>query len=823
MQVAASHFPDEQTSHCWNFGSMNHPSSQSRKISIGILVDSLPNKKSEATKGDETAVLNVERMKPDVGNSTKGKRRKAEVAATKTTKQTEVSDQVNSPWITTKDFYRKAATSETVLCSEQTSNLPASGKQYQLDEAKNAPFTYPVQFIANNTSALRSDDIYQNKFDGITYERRGRKDGTTQKLQEFTFAAMQDVLMSDKDLIKNTTNTTEIGRTESLRMKLQEILGTVSSPNHPKSSTRELGASGLKPDQKLDRMGDSIGKPRPNVDESDLKFDHMGDIVVKPGQNSDTIEPDSEGPDHRIRRPVTRSLTRKRAPTKRQRKTTKSGRSSGYKLENQEKSIFSFEEGRPGRLHAAATGGFSMPTQKKSEKSTRIGPRDTCFPDRDKADKIHQATCRSEIQLPAKTYSLGNEIEDFQLCIHENEKKYLKLEKNIQELDSHQSPQTNKRVQHGDFNSPEIRDQQEDIGTPSLKNVVNLQDEFQSPTLGIRTPISSSPNLIVKTDQVVHGLSSPAQAERRFNVGEIHSFKTLRTSKLDCTVSAQEESSDDAGELKDSPIRKAALEMEEENAEDGLFKSSSEDRSLDSPLEGLPTTEEHDCCRGRKTPFPEATTAKILKFMFRPTKRLCGHENVALNDIRIGESSWILEPPEHNELDGLAGPVKLFALELEKLKYKMKSVTSKKSSEILISTSENIHLHLQSVESQTLTDVGKLTNLSKLKRKRLETRFEEQQEQLKLIYEKFKDQVNQHLQDCRSTFEGLEAEQLEFKGNVEKQKASHRKLLMQMEEAIETLLSDAQRRIRAVHELTRGKMIELKQVIALCLKEGILG
>lgn len=45
----------------------------------------------------------------------------------------------------------------------------------------------------------------------------------------------------------------------------------------------------------------------------------------------------------------------------------------------------------------------------------------------------------------------------------------------------------------------------------------------------------------------------------------------------------------------------------------------------------------------------------------------------------------------------------------------------------------------------------------------------EQQEQLKLMYEKFKEQVNQHLQDCRSTFEGLEAEESEFRGNAEKQ------------------------------------------------------
>lgn len=496
---------------------MNHPSSQSRKISIGVMVDSLSHKKLESTKEDEIAVLNAESIKSGQGNSAKGKRRKSEVQATEPTKQTQATEQVGFPWITTRTFYQKPPTLETAPCSEQTSNLQASGKHCQLDEAKNAPY---------NTSVLRSDDINQNKFDGVTYGRRGRKDGSTEKLQEFTFAAAQNVLMSDKDIINNTT---ENGRTESLRKKLQEILGTVSSPNHCKSSTRELGASSLKPEQKLDQMGDGAGKPRPNADESDLKFDHMGDILVKPGQKSDTIETDSEVPDHRNRRPVTRSLTR-RAPTKRRQKTTKNGRSSGYNLKNREKNIFFFEEGWPGRSHAAATGGSLMPTQKKSERSPRIEPH-ICFTDMDTADKINQATYRSEIQQPDKTSSLCNEIEDFQHHIPENERKYLVLGKDIQERDSH-----HKIVQQGDFDSPESRDQEKDIDTSSLQNVV-VQDEFQSPTLRITTPISSS------SPSLACGLSSHAQAERRFTVGEIRSFKTSRTSKLDCYVSAQEESS----------------------------------------------------------------------------------------------------------------------------------------------------------------------------------------------------------------------------------------------------------------------------------------
>lgn len=45
----------------------------------------------------------------------------------------------------------------------------------------------------------------------------------------------------------------------------------------------------------------------------------------------------------------------------------------------------------------------------------------------------------------------------------------------------------------------------------------------------------------------------------------------------------------------------------------------------------------------------------------------------------------------------------------------------------------------------------------------------EQQKQLKLIHEKFKEDINQYLQDCSSTLEGMEAHHIELKGTVEKQ------------------------------------------------------
>ncbi|KAL6219671.1 hypothetical protein ACLB2K_007430 [Fragaria x ananassa] len=270
--------------------------------------------------------------------------------------------------------------------------------------------------------------------------------------------------------------------------------------------------------------------------------------------------------------------------------------------------------------------------------------------------------------------------------------------------------------------------------------------------------------------------------ERRFVIGDIHRFRNSSTSKQEFSENAQTQSSDATEEIRDSPM-KTTPDMEKNDAESGLSLSSSEERDLENFEEGSPVIQGHKW---------------------------------------IVEDKCMEEPSEPIEVDGLARAVELFALGLAKLKTKMKTATTRISSEILASVAVEVQLQLQNVESQIQTDMGKLTNLSKLKRKKLETRFEEQQGQLKVICDKFKEQVNQHLQDCRNTIEGLEVYQTEFKGTVEKQKASHGKLVSQVEEAIENQLNDAQKRIKVMNETRRGRMLQLKRQLASCLREGIL-
>lgn len=47
--------------------------------------------------------------------------------------------------------------------------------------------------------------------------------------------------------------------------------------------------------------------------------------------------------------------------------------------------------------------------------------------------------------------------------------------------------------------------------------------------------------------------------------------------------------------------------------------------------------------------------------------------------------------------------------------------------------------------------------------------YAEQKEKQKLMYQKFKAEVDQHMQEFRSIVEGLEAQEIEFRGLMKKQ------------------------------------------------------
>ncbi|RDX67746.1 Meiosis-specific protein ASY3, partial [Mucuna pruriens] len=764
----------EQTSGGKSFGSNIRPSSQTRKISIGVMADSKGSARNGAMKGDGAVVPNTERVISNVGNCPGEKSEVEGVTPSFNIKQTGDSREVKCSWIS-KSFYQRTPTSEAILQANQTSSLLVSaGGRDEPNGIECADGKHSVQLFSYQTSIFPSNNF--KKFDGDAARIKGRKDGTTEKVKEFTFTTAQ-VFHSDKIVPEDKINRTE-NRTENLRMKLCQILGTTCSPpksRHSGSHTRNMDEKSLPLEQRLNQKENKS---------------------VKTIQNSDTIETDSENPDHTYKRPVTRSWIRKRASSKKQQGKGKSGPSSKHTEKHGEKNIFSFEEKWIWGQDAFPNDGSLR--KKSQRKKFKIGQHKICLTENDTTDKLHQDTSKTDLPLHDEaTFSLGKITRGFIGCLPEYQTKCPQTEKINQEKEFYQPPIVN-TDQHGELEVSENGNQQENRSNPVIQNVASKsQDDFPSPTFQLKTPISNfSPNSTPKTGRKANDVSSPASTERTFSLGSIHSLRTLQASEPDFNGLGEQLQPSDMEELKSSIPRKDKSSETDKKEQGGSSDSSSDE---EWNFQGY-----HEGSRVR-----DASERK--SFARHPIKRLSKHEG------RTGDSNWIDEASEQNQ-DGFVRAVELLALELGKIQSKLKSMTSQKSSEILKSVAEEIHLQLQNVHSQIQTDMGKLTNVSKSKRKRLETRFEDQQKQLRLIYNRFKEEINLHLQDCRSTVEDLEADQIEIKRATERQRAAHKKLLSQVEEAVQIQLDDAQRKITKA----RGKLLQLKQVVAMFLKEGIL-
>ncbi|KAK7269539.1 hypothetical protein RIF29_22270 [Crotalaria pallida] len=825
---------DDQTSECRSFGSNVLHSSQSRKISIGVMADSKGGTRSGTVKGDGPIVVNTERVISNVGNFIGEKSKVEGVTSSFNTKKIGAPEPVKCSWVP-KPFYQKTTNFEDILQPNQTSNLLASSVGWDKPNGiESAAGKNSVQLLSKSiqTSKFPSSNHNQKKCDGESSRSKGGKIGAIERVEEFALTTAKEVFEHDKTKPKDKTDKSE-NSTENLRMKLCQILGTTSTPEtqHASSQTRNK-------DQGEERLS-----PEQHMNPEDNKF-------VKTRQYSDTIETDSENPDQTPERPVTRSLTRKRAPSKKQPAKGKNGPSSKDAEDCPQKNIFSFGEKWTGRGDTFPNDGSSMSLKKKGKgknskigtrkacftendtrkrdnlpndgssmslkkksqgKNSKIGLHKTCFTETDATDKLDQDTSKTDLSLhDGASFSLGNKMGGFNGCLPDHQTKFPPTPKMNQRKMYYQPPAVNHTDQHEELEVSENGNKHECRSDPVVQNVAKSQDNFQSPTFQLNTP-ASSPSSTPKTDQKANDICSPALTERRFSLGAIRKLTTFQTSEPDFDWPREQKKSSDMEDLKYSAPRKETSFFKETEEQDCSSDSSSDESNCSGSQEGSRVRD----------------TAERKSFNLRPVKRLCKHEGIKLNDGSPAslsskeESDWINEASEQNQ-DGFVRAVELFASELVKLKNKLKSMTSQKSSEILKSVAEEIHLQLQNVHSQIQTDIGKLMGLGKSKRKRLETRFEDQQIQLRLIYDKFKEEVNLHLQDCRSTVEGLDADQIEIKGALEKQRVAHKKLLSQVEEAVEMQLNDAQRKITATHEMARGKLLQLKHVIAMCLEEGII-
>ncbi|XP_071922597.1 meiosis-specific protein ASY3-like [Coffea arabica] len=821
-------FSDGQARESRSFHSL---SGQPRKISIGILADSFcQNSGPKDVNAKDSLVRVHENVTPSKANSAQdGKWTDRVLYAANQGKQTEVLVQETSPWLSPKSFNQKLPTPEQVRGAEITCILPATGPVTETHHVLHLPRPPPANFSAhyfdNHMSGLESSNGSQRKFDG---DMPGMRDITGEGFEKLSFTTIQKVA-TEKDVGGYEATKEETRGSETLRMKLWEILGTISSPNEQHPNDCDLGMEAK--NMKLVQKSDAECKP-----------------VVKPTQNSDTIESDSEGHGRPVRRPRKRSLIRNGASNKLKAAKSNDAQLTRYMKDNQEK-YACFEEVLSRRQHYSATGGTLAVMRKKSEKwSTGIKSRMMRFNEHENPGHDEKVNNRGE-RRPALQNSMmhGDEVGDKNETFKRIKKDSTEPKKVSLEISS-QKVHVEGVSEHprNDVDGPKLQkdvDLQQDVGYALLKSTSEQKFDIPCPAFGEKTPREIFPDL-PPSEMRIHATRSTPGSPPETKLGEadddsppklvsntegIRRFKSFLASKLTCDKSnSKSNSSDGPGGLEDFSYMKPRPIVEDPGSR--LSSSSSEGSDSETLKEdSLPSAQSKSL--GESELFPEVGTVKKPDFVlhlnkkhqYQETIEVSGFSPTSFSRKGIEDYGNVQQHLELHQGDGLASAVTLFALALERVKIRMKSVIRKRSAEILTSVAEGIHMQLQTAESQIQADMGKLTSLTKSKRKHLEMRFQELQGQLNVIYAKFKEEVHQHLQDCRDTVECLDANHMELRGIVEKQSASHRKLLLQAEEEIETHLTDAGRRIMKVHTLAREQMLQLKNAVVDCLNEGNLG
>ncbi|XP_076917637.1 uncharacterized protein LOC143577793 isoform X2 [Bidens hawaiensis] len=726
-----------------SFGSNYNRCSQTRKISIGVMVDSSAKMKSQNVKG---VLTDLQTSEVPTESIHKGKEGISPDLGT----QNKPPVQESSQQVHTKTPYQNMSYSEANDHQNKVSSFPL-----QPSGSKKVGGMEPGSYFANQMLNLQAMNTSELK----------SKINSYQKEKESSYATPQRELEPKKVVTEQGTSERRNSGPATLRLKVQELLETVCSPNkkQPNSETFEMDADNSKSKPKPTSTtdgNDSLHTRKTNSQTFEMRANNLKPKSTTDGNDSLHTRKTNSGSLDKIRRPLTRSVTGKKSQA--QKPTPKKQTPLFQSKQAQfEENAFAFVDTWSKR--STTDHGFKSFKRKEREIfGTKVQDTDG---KKTKAAAINVSLFKNRTQDSEKVKpdTEMKEKKHHQFGGNNGSGSY-----NDVDIDSFAKDSLKDNVDPTfelkaavNISSPVFP--KKNISSPVSLFQLNKEDaDVDSPLENVDSPLANVGSPLVNVDSPLENVGSPLE-----NVDSLveNSFRAKRTRSSNSKGFFTKNISMD---LQDSPVIKPDREANKRfRSPRKVVESESSESEDDSPIKG-----DKDC-------------------------------------EKLDDSS---------EQDGFASAVKLFALALERVQSKINATTNKQSAAILLSVSKNIQSQLQNAETKIQNEVGKLTNLGKSKRMHPENQYQEQQEQLKHIYEKFKEDVDQHLEKCKNTLEGLEEHQIQVSKMVDKQRVSHKKFLMQTEKLIEEQLNDAQKRLADVHRMAKEKMFKLKYGIAECLK-----
>ena len=534
-------------SDCQSLGSSQYPSGRFPKVSIGITTDKCSKTGSGLRKDAASLPAGGRTFSCQGAEETT---RTGIVETSERNRSDDVENHKASAWFSTRfersahDEAQNAETvkffinSASVLKSEigvhRKFDTVAYGKTRE--KGRNVPRVEEVAFATVQETHVvdkgnireepeKTAEFNEKRLNSVTYGNRGERRVDVERTVDIAFSTKQ--LAGER----NDKEPEEMAKCNNdvLKMKLWEILGTAPSENKHTMNSNDMeykerinvnqngenpkgNVAGTKlnsPDREQNKENLSINQSREykkgkaargklnsrgveNKENLNIKqtreFHKRKAARVK--QNSDTIETDSESPNEVMRRPVTRSLTHKKAPAKRVQKLQcsvsyekkpLSSSSSDFKLKREKKNIFAFDEveAKAGSLCGTSSGHSNRPKEKiANQNKAKIEPRRIHFPMSLEDKSLHNSDWEQSSLSPDKASPKNREKGNSSVPCQGKNQFMQTVDGTLN--DSHHS---NKAGQLN-FDSPlwaYKRETRESTGSPLLKMKKHSWDHENSP------------------------------------------------------------------------------------------------------------------------------------------------------------------------------------------------------------------------------------------------------------------------------------------------------------------------------------------------------
>lgn len=454
-------------SYCRSSACNDQPCSQSQKMSIGIVVESFAKTRCGPKEKADVSITGVEKEASTVEvkhNVHRGVLGSSSVAMCKN------DVQEGSVRVTAGSLAANLVMKDLEHIENQASK-PAISILHG-NQSVNTMKSFVSQTLLEPGVAKKTEA-------GGAYGKESRKASIKETFKIFSCEPKEKVCIQVKEVLQEKMNDMENRSKEALRMKLREILGTAHS----------------------DGMFGNAKIFEKNANEMTMEKTTKGDAHFKPRQNSDSIETDSENADMTIKRPVTRSLARRRGPARMRPRNLKPKSCDKEEPERQSRDIFSFgERCAPSPPRAVNCG--------RAKRSCGIKPGVILCPATN-SKNIQPEITGCEKAPPIEDLSLGGGATYAKYgCFNEN----LEPEAAMQNSDITHSPVVRERSQPPNAETPAPQEKLEDPPSIGVQSPVHHANDLNCQWFEVNKPVLNSPTgscPLTNEKQHIHGFVQP--------------------------------------------------------------------------------------------------------------------------------------------------------------------------------------------------------------------------------------------------------------------------------------------------------------------------